>query len=318
MDKISIIIPVFNVEPYIRKCLDSVVNQTYANLEILLINDGSTDGSEKICDEYAEKDRRIKVFHKENGGVSSAKNVGLKNFTGDYLGFVDSDDWIEPDMYEALYKSLTDNNVHLSAANFTRDAANVSVIETEAGREKIPSKILTQKEMLLYVFRIKHYAGFYCGLWNKLFKADVIRNSKLIFDENLIISEDIKFIADLIMIDKLTGIFVNKPLYHYQQRQGSLIRSGKIINELNRLNSYKTIIETADRKGFGDVAVWLKREHCYRASLLAEDAMANNDYELLALLQGEMNVYIKEYIETNSEYPERIERINELLLRKTK
>ena len=99
---ISIIIPIYNVEQYLRQCLDSVINQTYKNLEIILVDDGSTDNSGKICDEYAVKDNRIKVIHKENGGVSSARNAGIDIAKGEYIGFVDSDDYIEKDMYEYL------------------------------------------------------------------------------------------------------------------------------------------------------------------------------------------------------------------------
>lgn len=99
---ISVIVPVYNVEPYLRKCLDSIVNQTYRDLEILVIDDGSTDGSGKICDEYAEKDERVKVFHTKNRGLSCVRNLGLDEAKGEWIGFVDSDDWIEPDMYECL------------------------------------------------------------------------------------------------------------------------------------------------------------------------------------------------------------------------
>ena len=99
---ISVIVPVYNVEPYLRKCLDSILAQTYRNLEILVIDDGSTDGSGRICDEYAGRDERIKVFHTENHGLSCARNLGLDNANGEWIGFVDSDDWIEPDMYEVL------------------------------------------------------------------------------------------------------------------------------------------------------------------------------------------------------------------------
>ena len=98
-DLISVIVPVYNVEEYLDRCIESIVNQTYKNLEILLIDDGSTDNSYNICDKWAKKDNRIKVVHKENGGVSSARNVGLDVATGDYIGFVDSDDYISIDMY---------------------------------------------------------------------------------------------------------------------------------------------------------------------------------------------------------------------------
>ena len=97
--KISVIVPVYKVEPYLRKCLDSIINQTYRNLQIILVDDGSPDNCGAICDEYASKDSRIEVIHEENGGVSAARNAGLKLAAGDYIGWVDSDDWIEPDMY---------------------------------------------------------------------------------------------------------------------------------------------------------------------------------------------------------------------------
>ena len=100
---ISVIVPVYNVELYLRKCLNSVVNQTYRDLEILIIDDGSTDGSGEICDEY-RKDERVRVFHTDNRGLSCARNLGLDNATGEWIGFVDSDDWIEPDMYEVLIR----------------------------------------------------------------------------------------------------------------------------------------------------------------------------------------------------------------------
>ena len=104
-DLISIIVPVYNVEKYLVKCLESIINQTYKYLEIILIDDGSTDGSGRICDEYAKKDNRIKVSHKGNGGLSSARNVGLDMSAGQYIAFVDSDDWLELDMYEYLMKN---------------------------------------------------------------------------------------------------------------------------------------------------------------------------------------------------------------------
>lgn len=107
--KISIIVPIYKVEQFIDKCIDSIVNQSYNNLEIILIDDGSPDRCPEICDEWAKKDSRIKVIHKENGGAASARNAGLEIATGDYIGFVDSDDWIDKDMYEFLIKQLPED-----------------------------------------------------------------------------------------------------------------------------------------------------------------------------------------------------------------
>ena len=115
---ISVIIPVYKVEKYLDRCLESIVNQTYKNLEIILIDDGSPDNCPAICDEYAQKDSRIKVIHKANGGVSSARNKGIDVATGDYIGFVDSDDWIEPDMYETLIKNAEQYNSDISRCSY--------------------------------------------------------------------------------------------------------------------------------------------------------------------------------------------------------
>ena len=103
--KISVIVPVYKVEKYLDKCVESIVNQTYKNLEIILVDDGSPDNCPAMCDEWAEKDERIRVIHKENGGLADARNAGMDIATGDYIGFVDSDDWIEPNMYEVLLKN---------------------------------------------------------------------------------------------------------------------------------------------------------------------------------------------------------------------
>ena len=110
MKKVSVIVPVYNVENYLEECVNSILNQTYENLEIILVDDGSTDNCPQICDDWAKKDKRIKVIHKANGGVSSARNVGLDNATGEYIGFVDSDDYIDITMYEKMLKLLKKEN----------------------------------------------------------------------------------------------------------------------------------------------------------------------------------------------------------------
>lgn len=115
--KISIIVPVYKAEPYLKKCIDSILNQTFKDFELILVDDGSPDRCGEICDEYALKDSRIKIIHKENGGQSSARNVGLDIAQGEYIGFVDSDDWIEPDMYKKLFKVLKNDNVDMAICN---------------------------------------------------------------------------------------------------------------------------------------------------------------------------------------------------------
>ena len=116
-ERISVIVPVYKVEPYLRKCLDSIVNQTYRNLEIILVDDGSPDNCGRICDEYAERDNRIRVIHQKNGGVSSARNEGLKIASGDWIGWVDSDDWIEPDMFEYLLENAKKSKADIAVCS---------------------------------------------------------------------------------------------------------------------------------------------------------------------------------------------------------
>jgi len=157
-NKISIVIPVYNVEPYIRKCLDSVTCQTYDNLEILLVNDGSADKCGKICDEYASLDSRIRVFHKENGGLSSALNVGLSNFTGDYVGFVDSDDWIEAVMFETLLGGICGVDIAV-CSYFKEKNCGTEIINN---KKSITDAPIPTEDMLLYPLMRDDYMG-YCG-----------------------------------------------------------------------------------------------------------------------------------------------------------
>ena len=137
MKKISVIIPIYNVEDYLPQCLDSVIHQTHENLEIILVNDGSTDSCTKICDEYAAKDNRIKIINQENGGLSVARNTGIRTATGDYIAFIDSDDWIVPNFCEILLITALENNAEMVECGFTKfENGNEIKIKNEAS-EKI-------------------------------------------------------------------------------------------------------------------------------------------------------------------------------------
>ena len=157
---ISVIIPVYNVEPYLPKCLESVCNQTYDNLEIILIDDGSTDNSGQICDMWAERDSRIVVIHKENGGVSAARNDGLKRAKGELIGFVDSDDWVEPSMYKKLFSAIGDT-----------DMACCGYVDYPLGTINAPAakgiKPSEPCEMIEAAKRIYERDGYFTSLWNK-------------------------------------------------------------------------------------------------------------------------------------------------------
>lgn len=315
MDKISIIIPVYNVEPYIRKCLDSVINQTYKNLEIICVDDGSTDNSGKICDEYSKLDSRVRVIHNENRGVAIALNCGLDNFTGDYVGFVDPDDWVELNCYEEVYKVIKDNNVDFVCFGFYKDTIEECV--EMRNLSFIKSEKLNSQEVLRYTFIRDRYLAFGAYYWNKLFKAKFFRHKDCGYyirhNENMKVGSDVLFFTECILNSK-NVIYHNKSYYHYFQRKSSLVHSKDIEKRKGSLSAYSNIIKLLKENNIdNDTINWVKRFYVYHASLLAEIALENDDIENLRLMQYEMSRYIKEYKEKNKDNLERIKRINYLV-----
>lgn len=183
----SIIIPVYNSEKYLVKCLDSVTEQTFADFEVLLINDGSTDSSGKICDEYAAKDSRFKVFHKENGGVSSARNLGIEVAKGEWIWFVDADDYIRQDAIETISKELKKSDIDGVLFGYQKKIDNKLVVYDFP--EKGEVKFLGKTEVLKSLYQSVYYP--YQGyVWSKIFKSEIINQHKLRFDENIYFNED--------------------------------------------------------------------------------------------------------------------------------
>lgn len=171
---ISVVVPVYNVEKYLCRCVDSIINQTYKNLEIILVDDGSPDNCPKICDEYAKKDKRIKVIHKKNGGLSDARNAGIKISKGDYIGFVDSDDFINLEMYTKLYKIITENDADIAICDLKRFHDEKKVKEQI---NKNDVTIYTQENFLKKFFKIgsqsiEYYAD------TKLYKRSMIEEEQ--------------------------------------------------------------------------------------------------------------------------------------------
>lgn len=213
-DLISVIVPVYNVEEYIEKCLDSIINQTYKNLQIIIVDDGSPDNSGKICDEYAKKDNRITVLHKENGGVSFARNIGLQNATGNWVTFVDSDDWIENDYIEQLLIIAKQDNADVVLCGYNR-VNNTAGQEINATGGK---DTFSQFEYLIKTLNPQTGFGF-CHM--KLIKKDRIQNLK--FDENLVVGEDALFNMQLSKNIK-NAVFYKKALYNYRNNSNSVVK----------------------------------------------------------------------------------------------
>ena len=212
---ISVIIPVYKAEQYLRKCVDSILNQTFQDMEVLLVDDGSPDGSGKICDEYAAKDSRVRVFHKDNGGVSSARQCGLDNARGEYLIHADPDDWVEPDMLAELYVKAKAECADMVICDFYWDRGNSVYV----GRQKPTA--LDHETVLSDLFL--HLHGSCC---NKLVRVELFRKYDIGFKDGLSFCEDLMINARLLR-NPLKIAYLDKPFYHYVQHvnQNSISRS---------------------------------------------------------------------------------------------
>lgn len=213
---ITIIVPVYNVEKYLKKCIDSLVNQTYKNLEIILVNDGSTDDSPNICDASSKTDKRIKVIHKENGGLSDARNVGIAMGHGDYVMFLDSDDYVELSMVDRVMEVVKKTNPDIVIWNYYTDYADE--FET-VYKSKVASGIngYYSKENFHKIPLSEKTIGLLGYAWNKLYKAEIINKNHHLFTKGLSLVEDIVFNAP-ILEEVNSVLFINQPFVHYMQR----------------------------------------------------------------------------------------------------
>lgn len=213
---VSVIVPVYNVEAYLERCINSILAQTYRDLEIILVDDGSPDKCGEICDAYIQKDERIFVIHKTNGGLSSARNAGIEKATGDFIAFIDSDDWVDEEYIERLITALIETDADMSACKFCR------FNEENPQRqffEKEPEIIAADKYFC--VFSEKSYAGYAC---NKLFKRKIIQENNLQFDEQIFNGEDFPFVLEYVHFAKKVA-FIKQDLYFYFFREAGIMNS---------------------------------------------------------------------------------------------
>lgn len=224
---ISVIIPVFNCEKYIARCLESIINQTYKNLQIIIINDGSKDNSLEICNEYSEKDSRIEVYTKENGGVSSARNLGLEKVKGKYVSFVDADDFLELEMYTKMIENL--KNEDIIVCNFN----NVYEIGKVSHGLNLPECTMNKEDALKELFLNRYVIG---ALWNKLFNYNVLKDIK--FNTEFSIGED--FLYEFFVISQSRKIkFISDRLYNYY-------RNNTNVTSMASYTEWKQIIQICD------------------------------------------------------------------------
>ena len=225
--KISVIVPVYKVEPYLDKCVSSIVNQTYKNLEIILVDDGSPDNCPAMCDAWAEKDSRIRVMHKTNGGLSDARNAGMAVATGKLMAFVDSDDWIVPDMYEYLYQRLTEDNNDIAACG-------VQMV----WEDKTPSRTLTREGSCVLnqeeaMRAIIEESWLKQPVWYKLYKTELVRDILFPvgkYHEDVFWSYQAVGRAQRVSVSDHIG-------YYYLQRGGSIMGEGYSLKRLDAVEA---------------------------------------------------------------------------------
>ncbi|GAA6381916.1 glycosyltransferase [Intestinibacter bartlettii] len=252
-DKISVIVPIYKVEDYLHRCVDSIINQTYTNLEIILVDDGSPDNCPMICDEYAEKDSRIRVVHKKNGGLSDARNAGLDIATGEYIMFIDSDDFVDTEMMGSMMRNMIDDNVDMVVCNIKYVYEDREVVKYNQS-DRILDRYEAMEEYL-------KDGVVQAVAWNKLYKKSLINNMRYKVGKT---NEDEFFTYKI--VDKTEKIYYNsRPFYNYIQRDSSIMgkysikRLDGVEASYERLNfikkKYPTLYEK-EKKTFVNLCIY--------------------------------------------------------------
>ena len=285
---ISLIIPVYNTEKYLRNCLDSIVNQTYKNLEIIIINDGSTDNSLNIINEYASKDKRIKVLDIPNSGGGNARNKGLDIAKGDYIGFVDSDDELELSMYEIMYKYLTKNNADMCICDYSTSHIfdkNKEIKEVLFDNHTLMKKLLEDETITSHFWR-KLYPSY-------VFKTNRFSNRKVVHDMSL----------DHILLKEInSAVYINVPLYIYRESNPNNLSNTNALKLESSLNRAKVMIDRIEftKKYYPDLtyilipkaAMFIMSSYA-KLTLIYKDNVEDKKY-LESYLKNNLNIFMKD------------------------
>lgn len=249
--KVSVIIPVYGVEKYIGKCLDSLVNQTLKDIEIIVVNDGTKDNSQKIIDKYAKKYKNIKALIKENGGQGSARNYGLEHATGEYIGYVDGDDYVEYDMYEKLYNKAKENDLDVVICgnyNVSEDYKNKTTdLEFTKFDDNFINALLGKK-----------------AVWNKIYKRNIIGKTTF---RSKVWYEDFDFSINVICKANRIG-YVNEPLYDYLIREGSTMNNSNVLRNLEILEAFDNILKSSMYDDNKEIIEFLAIDHIYISAIV--------------------------------------------------
>lgn len=311
---LSVIMPLYNASKTLSQCLTSIQLQKNVELEIICVDDESTDNTLELCEHFREKDQRIKIVSKNNGGVASARNKGLNMAEGEYVTFIDQDDWIENDAYTILLPIMNRKSVDLIVFNYTKDYEGN--IQRMVNRKEVPSLITKRDDLIRYAFYREEYRGFAAFVWNKIFRRDFLIKNNISFDGLLRRGDDVLFFSEVAIAEPQT-VYVNEYLYHYVQRHDSITHtqtSGNIVRLGEILIGYNKAIQKLERSGISSDSIsYMKCFHTFHASKLYELAKKERLTQATDYYRNEMLIYIEEYIKQNQKYEDRLKRISDLL-----
>lgn len=295
--KISIIVPVYNAENYLENCLNSLINQTYKNIQIILVDDGSCDRSYSICQLYANKDKRIDLIKQKNSGVSSARNKGLSKANGDYVIFVDSDDFCSQDMCEIIINEISNNDFLIyGLSKVYKDKETLLLFDENIKKENIKKRIFLSNEI----------GGYIC---NKVFLNKIIRDNNLRFNEKIHLCEDLIFIFDYIQfVTKVS--YVKKILYYYRMRKSSASSNFFNKKSLSILDAYEYLIEKNKKDeelvffikynyllAYYKLRSFIEKDRKYKIKFLKEESIILKKVKLS--LKGKIKFLIIKYFNTS-------------------
>lgn len=292
-DLISVIVPVYNMEQYLERCINSIKKQSYSNLEIILVDDGSTDHSADMCDTYAQEDQRIKVIHKVNGGLSEARNAGLAIATGTYIGYVDSDDWIEPQMYQKMYEACIENEAQVAVCRYAKVYSDEAI---RGGNHKIT---VFERDSILKVYLSDNSDYIvYNSVWSKLFAREIIVGEIFPVGKN---SEDIMYTTRAFC--KVTkAVYVDECLYNYVlDREGSIMNVNRtermFQDEIPFWREHIAYIRQHVSDEMGDMAAYYfyRRMLSYYMELSQQAETRNAAKQIASMMKNEKAVILKVY-----------------------
>lgn len=275
---VSVIVPVYNVEPYIKRCLESLVNQTLKNIEIIVVNDGSPDNSQDIIDKYVKKyPNKVKSYIKENGGQGSARNFGLTVASGEYIGYVDSDDYVELDMYEKMYKKAIKSNLDIVICG------SYNVYENGKREIELDREIFKDNKKNAFFGRM--------AVWNKIYKKQLLLDSNISFRSKLWY-EDLDFTLQILTKAKKIG-YINKPFYNYLIREGSTMNNSKVDRNLEILLAFDEVVNNSELDQ--SILEFLMIDHIYISAVVRVINADVNNKKRLVIINKLINYVTNKY-----------------------